>query len=384
MNRTDRILGTVLAASLLLACGGCRQTWRFAAAEYPTGGLDRAVRPASARPSMPGGRQDDLVRQAAGYTSPPVANIGPPVYSPADSAPRSRHDIVYQFADDPGQMMPLSSPLPDTRFQPATPVSYSQTSLPVSRRQSAAPVGCRGRLKSNWREFCGDVRCDYRNYYSWSTLRDLSVAVALASPLANSSIDDDIHDWYQRDVRSSGTDSFASFWKTFGEGEIFVPAFACLAVAGGLFEDRPIVGRAGDYGDRVTRGYLVGAPPMLLMQAMLGGSRPGEVTVASNWKPLDDTNAVSGHAFMGAVPFITAAKMAENNWVKGTLYACSTFTAWSRVNDDDHYFSQICLGWWMAYLACRSVDETESGKRRYTLAPIATPEMSGIGLVIAR
>jgi len=228
------------------------------------------------------------------------------------------------------------------------------------------------------------IRGDYRNYYSWRTFRDLSFAVALAAPFANTSLDADFGNWYQRDVRSDGTDDFAAFWKTFGEGQIFIPAFAGLWLVGGMLDQWPVMDAMGTYGGRVTRGYLVGGPPMLFMQFLLGGGRPDEHSCGSQWRPFQDSNAVSGHAFMGAVPFITAAKMSSNFWIKSTLYICSTLTGWSRVNDHDHYATQACLGWWMAYLACRAVDETDAEQRCFEVMPIATPEMSGIGVMYRR
>lgn len=241
------------------------------------------------------------------------------------------------------------------------------------------------RMRSRAGCFLRNAWSDHLEYYSWPCMRDLLLGVAAGSVFANTSWDEDIRVWYQNDVRSHGTDKWSEFWKTFGEGEIFIPAFAGLAVAGSLLDRSPICFAAGDYGSRVTRGYLVGAPPMLFMQAFLGASRPGETRFESQWKPFDDTNAVSGHAFMGAVPFITAAKMVDPWWAKGGFYALSTFTAWSRVNDDQHYFSQACLGWWMAYLACSAVDRTENGcDRCYSLVPLTTPEICGVGLVYRR
>lgn len=202
--------------------------------------------------------------------------------------------------------------------------------------------------------------------------------------LANTSLDEDFQNWYQRDVRGSSTDSFSSFWKQFGEGHVFIPAFACLGLTGTLCQDRPILTVVGDFGNRVTRAYLVGAPPVLLMQFMLGASRPKEHPHASQWRPFEDVNSVSGHAFVGAVPFLTAAYMCDTRLAKCALLACSTFTAWSRVNDDSHYLSQACLGWWMAYLACRSVDYTEREHECTHLAPVALPGALGLGLFIER
>ncbi len=228
------------------------------------------------------------------------------------------------------------------------------------------------------------VVSDHRRYYAWPTMRDLGIGLGLGAVLANTSLDQGFRDWYQDDVRSDGLDDCAAFCKVFGEGDLFLPAFSGLALANVFCGDVPLLGAVGGYGDRVARAYLVGAPPMLLMQAVTGASRPGEVAYESRWSPFQDTNGVSGHAFIGAVPFITAAQMCDSPWVKGGLYLCSTFTAWSRVNDDAHYLSQACLGWWMAYLACRSVSCTEIGQQRVAMVPLATPRMMGVGVVFER
>lgn len=242
------------------------------------------------------------------------------------------------------------------------------------------------------RSRCCEAKCkifaDYRNYYCWLTMRDLLLGVSMASVFANTSMDQDIRDWYQEDVRSSSTDDLAAFWKVFGEGNIFIPSFAIMALADGLLdieEGQPGY-HVGQFSDRVLRGYLVGAPPMLFMQAALGGSRPGEKSYESRWRPFADNNAVSGHGFVGAVPFLTAGRMIEDDHpcMAGCLYFFSTLPAWSRVNDDAHYFSQACLGWWMAYLACRAVDDTEQEYRHLTFSPLAMNDTVGIQAVFQR
>ena len=234
-------------------------------------------------------------------------------------------------------------------------------------------------MRSFCREFAGDLWTDHGNFYSRGTMRDLLLGIGAGSILANTSLDGDFQDWYQDDVRSLGTDDFAAFSKTFGEGQFVIPTMAGLAVLGALCDYTPCGDLVKDFGCRSTRAYLVGAPPTLLLQFGLGASRPGETSRGSQWKPFDDVNGVSGHALVGAVPFITAAKMTDNPCLKGGLYLCSTFTAWSRVNDDRHYLSQACLGWWIAYLACRAVDDTEDEDEHLTLSPIVSPDMVGLG-----
>jgi membrane-associated phospholipid phosphatase len=73
-----------------------------------------------------------------------------------------------------------------------------------------------------------------------------------------------------------------------------------------------------------------------------------------------DNNGVSGHAFISSLPFITAAKMCDDNWAKAVCYAGSSLGPLSRINDNAHYPSQVVLGWWLAFLAASAVDHADA------------------------
>ncbi|MHB8901521.1 MAG: hypothetical protein ACYC6Y_22445 [Thermoguttaceae bacterium] len=224
----------------------------------------------------------------------------------------------------------------------------------------------------------GNVLSDHRNFYDWQTMTELACGLVLGGAMANTSMDQNLRDWYQDDVRTDDTDDFAGFWNNLGVGHIFIPSYACLALACKLLDNGPIFEVTGEFSGRVTRAYLVGAPPVLFMQFALGASRPDEADHGSYWDPFDDMNSLSGHAFIGAVPFITAAHMTDSVALRSGLYACSTLTGLARFNNDDHYLSQVILGWWMAYLACEAVDQTEFNRHGMTLMPIASAEMVGV------
>ncbi len=136
----------------------------------------------------------------------------------------------------------------------------------------------------------------------------------------------------------------------------------------------------GRWTERSLRGYLVGAAPLLLAQ-YTGGSRPKERPegdgdgddYSSLWIIGSDTNGASGHAFIGAVPFITAAKMTDSIPAKIGWYALSTLPAWSRVHTGAHYPSQVLLGWGLAYFASEAVRRTESDNN-FDLAIVPTSD----------
>lgn len=219
---------------------------------------------------------------------------------------------------------------------------------------------------------------DHKNFYSVENLGSLAIAIGISGILSNTSADREIQNWYQESLRSKKTDDFSRVTKTFGRGATTVPIYLGATLLGQLTRDIKFGSAIGEWGERSLRAILVGAPPMLFLQTALGASRPNEGN--SHWHPFADNNGVSGHSFMGAIPFLAASEITDNACLKYCLYLGSTLCGLSRINDDDHYFSQAALGWWMAYLAATGVNKTE--KRRVFVAPVLLDNTLGIKVTI--
>ncbi|MCL0068299.1 phosphatase PAP2 family protein [Thermodesulfovibrionales bacterium] len=205
---------------------------------------------------------------------------------------------------------------------------------------------------------------DYKNFYDRETLGSLAISIGVAGVIANTPLDEEIQDWYQRSLRSRATDNFSEIKKIPGNRETI---FIILgAAASNIIKDTVV----GEWGNRTLRALLVGGPPTALLQVGLGAGRPKED--GSDWQPFEDNNAVSGHAFLGAIPFLTAAEMTYNPHWRVFLYLVSTLCGLSRINDDAHFLSQAMLGWWIAYLATTSVNKTETEKK-LAVVPFAIP-----------
>ncbi len=227
------------------------------------------------------------------------------------------------------------------------------------------------------------IGSDHRHFYSLDSMVGLSYGLAGGALMANTKFDNTVQAHFQASVRNAGSDEWfhtLEAQKKLGNGYYTIPVFAIAWAAGSLLEDDPIADNVGEWGERSIRSILVGAPPMLATQYIVGGSRPGESTAGSDWKLFQDHNGVSGHSFMGAIPFLTAAQMAEVSWVKFALYAGSTLVPLSRINDDDHYASQAFLGWWFALLATKAIDSTQRGHTNWTFAPWLEPGTSGFAV----
>ena len=216
------------------------------------------------------------------------------------------------------------------------------------------------------------IGADYKNFYSAHQIWQLALGIGYAGLYANTSFDQEIQNCYADYFQSRATDNMSKIVKPIGNGRIMVPIYLAAVLAGGLAKDNTIGAAIGDWGAQCSRAILVGAPPVLALQRVLGASRP-EDGRGSSWHHLHDDNGVSGHSFMGAVPFLVAAKMTDNRFLKYPLYLGSTLTGLSRINDNKHYFSQVFLGWWIAFLSVDSID-----KNKIFFAPAT----NGIGAMI--
>ena len=170
--------------------------------------------------------------------------------------------------------------------------------------------------------------------------------------------------------------------KDIGEGRYALPIYGAAYATGLVFEGGPVGDAVGEWGGRSLRMFAVGAPFMYAMQWATGGSRPNETSAGSDWKPFQDDNGVSGHAFVGAIPFMAAADMVESPLAKGALYVCSTFVGFSRMTDDRHYPSQVFLGWYVALASSRAVSTTEwqFGNVELRVMPLPMADQGGLAV----
>jgi membrane-associated phospholipid phosphatase len=222
---------------------------------------------------------------------------------------------------------------------------------------------------------------DYRNFYSCESLVCLGAAFGAGAIMANTGFDTTMQGAWMRGVEPTAVGTFFSDCKDIGEGRYVLPIFGAAALTGLVFEGHVAGDVVGEWGSRSLRMFVVGAPPLYLMQWVTGASRPAE-NEGSQWQFFADNNGVSGHAFVGAIPFLAAADMVESPLLKGTLYVCSTFVGFSRMTDNAHFPSQVFLGWYLAWASSRAVSATEMhfAGMEVRVVPLPTADLGGLAV----
>jgi len=235
-------------------------------------------------------------------------------------------------------------------------------------------------------EFTGDLLSDSQFFYSRPSMTKLGGMFTVAAVFANTSVDENFRDWIQR--QGAIEPNVDCWFREFGNGRYVLgataAAFLVARSARAKFGSGPVTDWLDTWSNRTFRSYLVGGPTLLGLQYITGASRPQESSNGSRWQPFNDNNGASGHTFVGALPFLVAAKMAKRPMVKAALFAGSGLAGYGRLCDDGHYLSQVMLGWMVAYLAVEATTLTDLEPMRYRLVPLDLHGFYGLGVEIRR
>lgn len=211
-----------------------------------------------------------------------------------------------------------------------------------------------------------DLEDDYRNFYlNTGNLLELGGGLVGAGVLANTKADREIQNYYQDRLRSSGTDSAASVARVPGDVYVAVPVLLAVHM---LIPGDPAYSAVDTWAQKSLRALFLGGPLALVLQRVTGAERPNDKN-DSRWKPFKSSHGLSGHAFVGAVPFIMAGRMEDNIYLKSMFYGLSVLPGLSRINDNQHYLSQVALGWYLAYLSSSVVDRKTDGRVSFVVIP---------------
>lgn len=219
-----------------------------------------------------------------------------------------------------------------------------------------------------------DIASDYALFYSKPNLYRLGLSMGLGAVVAHT-IDENVSTHYQKNQRSPTTDDWSKTAKLFGEWTYLLP----LSAAATYLDTSGDLG-LGEWGNRTFRALVVGAPALWTAQVLTGGSRPSENRAhGADWRPFKDNNGVSGHAFVGAIPFLTLADMHQDqSWIYYTAMAASLATPLSRLNDNQHYLSQIVMGWYFAKQATSTVSGSRGPASQSFFSPLIDRDLVGV------
>jgi membrane-associated phospholipid phosphatase len=146
---------------------------------------------------------------------------------------------------------------------------------------------------------------------------------------------------YAQDNRSTSGNDLAAGFRHFGQPEVY--GTITLGILGaGLISGNQDITRAG--GRLATTLALAGATSSLA-KFSFGRPRPSQSLDADGYVPFSGQQAMpSGHATMAFALATTLADDIHNTWASVGLYTAATGVAWSRINDNKHWLTDVAAG----------------------------------------
>jgi membrane-associated phospholipid phosphatase len=246
----------------------------------------------------------------------------------------------------------VRSAYPGLALAPA-PVQIAQAipvpSTPVAPASGAAPSAAPLENGDYWWGYIRNpIRIVAAPYY-WSGQQWLRNALVLGAVGAVVAFDDSIQDFTQ-DNRSDGIDKLADLGAPFGEGSV------SLGLIGGGFAAGLVSGDA-----KLQETALLGFQGFVLTSALTLGlklathrARPRS---GADFKSFDgpgterdNRSFPSGHAARAfTLATVLASQYDEDPYVAPVAYGLATLTALSRINDDEHWVSDVAFGAALGY-----------------------------------
>jgi membrane-associated phospholipid phosphatase len=181
---------------------------------------------------------------------------------------------------------------------------------------------------------------------------------------------------YAQHNSGTGADNVAGFVRHFGQPEVYGTVTVGL-LAAGLATGRPRITQAGG---RLAASLVLAGLTTEAGKIAFGRPRPEQSLDADGFVPFSGQASLpSGHS---AVAFAFATSLADDihrPWATVGLYGMATAVAWSRVNDNRHWFSDVAAG---ALVGITSAKLASGRWRIFGIrAPsiIASPRGAGLG-----
>ena len=160
---------------------------------------------------------------------------------------------------------------------------------------------------------------------------------------------------FTQDHRTATSDDIAKVLRHGGQPEVFVTVPVVMLGVGLVTHDQPLA-RAGG---RAAAAVLLAGGATAAGKILFGRERPNVpgATVTS-FHPFTgvDESLPSGHS---TVAFALAGSLADDIhpvWAKAALYIGATGVAWSRLNDEKHWLSDVVAGAAVGIYSAKLVD----------------------------
>jgi membrane-associated phospholipid phosphatase len=219
---------------------------------------------------------------------------------------------------------------------------------------------------------------------SWPSTDWFTFSLLIGATLAVADDDQGIQAALQA-RRDRRTDMIARIGRPFGDGRCVLPAlglFYCLGRLSG--RDRACETALLGMESVVVSGAVTGAAKLLLHKHRPSSGGSGDIRWGGPALSPGDLSFPSGHSTCAfAVATVVASEYRDTPMIPLLAYSAAALCAFSRLNDNAHYFSDVIVGSAIGHFTARTILARHGGDvpGRLTIAPEVSSRGIGMSLL---
>ena len=234
--------------------------------------------------------------------------------------------------------------------------------------------------KDYWKDFIPDSTRILTSPLRWEKSDWIKASVVTGVTIGLYAYDQDIQGWSQR-KRNRTTNRIASFAKPFGDGLYTLPSLGALYLYGHFSEDL----KAQRTAAMSLESFMVSGIFTQAIKFSTHRHRPDSGDSRSTWDGPgfsgSNLSFPSGHSSSAfSIATVIASEYSDIEFVPPLAYGLATLTALSRINDNDHWVSDVFLGSAIGYFTAKAVINLHKHKENSDLVilPVINDEYAGL------
>lgn len=234
-----------------------------------------------------------------------------------------------------------------------------------------------------WKGYISDTKTIITSPSHWDSRDWIKASLFAGVTIGLYAFDQDIQDWVQ-DNRNDTTNDIAKFAKPFGEGIYTLPPLLVFYIYGHYFDNK----KAKRVSLLSLESFAVTGIFTQVIKFTGHRHRPTSGDSSTTWDgpafSASNLSFPSGHASSAfSIATVIALEYEDMVIIPPLSYGIATLTALSRVNDNDHWASDVFFGSGIGYFTGKAIVNLHSGKNDGKLAIIPVIDEKYTGLLIA-
>jgi len=253
--------------------------------------------------------------------------------------------------------------------------SFVQESLGKTEGTSEVKLG-----KDYLKGYISDTKSILTSPSRWEKSDWLKFSLVTGTTIGLFTLDYDIQHWAQ-ERRNSTTNKITGFFEPFGNGAVSLPTLGAFYLYGQFLDDK----KAQTTGLLGLESFVLSG---IFTQAVKVGThryRPDEGGQSFKWDGPSFSVTGSHLSFPSAdstlvfsIATVIASEYNEIAWIPPLAYGIATLTALGRINDNDHWASDVFLGSAIGFFTAKAILTLHKKNANIAVIPVNDGRVRGL------